>query len=58
MDLTKGQHAKLRRERAELQRRGQEYIDAEARVDAHIQALETAELEKDAKFRLFYARTS
>ena len=57
MDLTKGQHAKLRRERAELQRRGQEYI-AEARVDAHIQALETAELEKDAKFRLFYARTS
>ena len=45
-----GQHARLRREQSEMQQSlGVKYVDAEARVDAHIRAVETAELEKAAK---------
>ena len=54
--LTKGQHAKLRREQAELQQKlGQEYIDAGKRVEADIRAVETAELEKAASYLVYKA---
>jgi hypothetical protein len=56
MDLTAGQHARLQREQSEMQQSlGVKYVDAEARVDAHIRAVETAELEKAAKLSVWQA---
>jgi hypothetical protein len=54
MDLTPGQHARLRREQAEMQQElGREYIDAEESVEAHIRAVETAELDRDSKLSVW-----
>ena len=57
--LRPGQHAKLRWEQAEMQKNlGQEYIEASKRVDAHIRAVETSELEKAEQHRHYKAAKS
>ena len=56
MDLTAGQHARLRREQSEMQQSlGEKYVKAEARVDAVIKTVELSELDKNAKLSVWQA---